>query len=130
MDSQGRADDPSGGPSAFEMLVRERWPRSKGGILGLAREIQSTSETIYSWFRGDNEPNMGHLAGLAKALGVSRAELVAALDGDPYPAPPVDSVEARLRALEAAVALLGLEGAAALQARSALRESAESAGGR
>lgn len=127
MDSQGRADEPSaGGPSEFEQLVRERWPRSKGGILGLAREIGSTTETIYAWFRGDNEPNMGHLAGLATALGVSPAALVAALDGDPYPAPPSDTVEARLRALEAAVALLGLEGVAALQERSARRESAGS----
>lgn len=92
----------------LERYVKARWTRRNGGILGLASEIGSSTETIYSWFRGDSEPSMAHLRAIADRLGVRRAVLVAVLDGDPLPG-EIDrlpeALEGRLRALEAALAL-------------------------
>lgn len=39
-------------------------------------------ETVYGWFRGDNDPSLGALATMAALLGVSRWEIVAAMDGE------------------------------------------------
>jgi transcriptional regulator with XRE-family HTH domain len=114
------ADTPAG--RRLEAFVRSRWTRQQGGIQGLASAIGSSTETVYSWFRGDAEPSMAHLRTLAEKLGATRSELVAILDGD-QAAQSVEldpeQLEVRLRALEAAVALLGLEAGEALRERRA-----------
>lgn len=78
-------------------------------MLKLAGEIGSSTETLYAWFRGDSEPSMAHLRELSDKLGVRRAVLVAILDGDPLPGESEqipESVETRLRAIEAELATL------------------------
>jgi hypothetical protein len=86
----------------LERYIKARWTRRNGGILGLANAIGSSTETIYAWFRGDNEPSMAHLRSVADNLGVRRAVLVAVLDGDPLPGESPD-LDARLRTLELTV---------------------------
>jgi hypothetical protein len=83
----------------LERYVKERWPRGKGGMRGLASVIGSSPETMYSWFRGDTEPGMAHLRELADKLETTRAILVAVLDGEP--ADVAEPIEVRLRAVEA-----------------------------
>lgn len=92
----------------LERYIKARWTRKQGGIVKLASEIGSSTETIYAWFRGETEPNMSHLRALAEKLGVRRSVLVAVLDGDPLPGETADpeSFGDRLRLLEATVARL------------------------
>ena len=52
-----------------------------------AKAIGTTAETLYSWFRGEAEPNLGYIREMAKVLGVRRSEIVAALDGEVPPVP-------------------------------------------
>jgi len=69
--------------SRLEDYIRARWTRRQGGILGLARKVNVSTETIYDWFRPNNHlPNLDHLAKLAKELNVSRSEILAAMDGE------------------------------------------------
>ena len=76
-------------------FIDQRWGRKQGGIRGLARELNTSTETIYEWFRGEREPNLDHVARLSKALGVGRYEIVAAMDGEG----PVVKVDTQLRDL-------------------------------
>ena len=62
--------------------VEAHWNRRKGGVRGLCRKLNASPETIYSWYRGETEPNLGSLEALATALEVRRWEIVAAMDGD------------------------------------------------
>lgn len=71
----------------LERYIRSRWDREQGGIRALADQAGISSDALYKWFRGDAEPSLEALAGLARALGVSRYELVAVYDGE---RPPVD----------------------------------------
>lgn len=66
----------------LEAYVKARW-RTVGqrGMVGFAEASGVTRETLYSYFRGDVEPRMGNLAAMARALGVNRADMVAAMDG-------------------------------------------------
>ena len=72
----------SGAGKRFETYVRARW-REVGsrGMRGLCREAGITPEQLYVWFRGEGEPRLDTLGELARALRVTRADLVAALDG-------------------------------------------------
>lgn len=99
-EASGEADEDTPG-RRLQLYIAARWTRPKGGMKGLAGVVGTTTETMYAWFRGDQEPNMGHLRAVADALGVRRAVLVAVMDGDPLPGEglPV-RVEARLRYLE------------------------------
>lgn len=82
MVSDGRTDDAPNAPGRrLERFVKDRWPRSKGRMRGLAKQVGTTAETLYSWFRGDSEPSMAHLRELARLLQVGRVELVAVIDG-------------------------------------------------
>jgi transcriptional regulator with XRE-family HTH domain len=63
-------------------LVDARWSRRQGGIRGLAARLGVSGETMYSWFRDDQDPSLDHLARLAEALGVRRYEIVAAMDAE------------------------------------------------
>lgn len=105
MDSQSRALQAERPPeqaagARLEAFIRLRWTRRDGGIKALAAGIGSSTETVYSWFRGDVEPNMGHLRELARMLNVSRSQIVAALDGEAEPL----EVETRLAAVEETLA--------------------------
>lgn len=130
MDRQGGTDQPDENTPGrrLERYIKGRWTRRQGGILGLASAINSSTETIYAWFRGDSEPSMAHLRELADKLGVRRAVLVAILDGDPLPgeAEQVSEVlEARLRAIEAELqSLREHTGAEESRGRSAPRATA------
>lgn len=102
----------------LEGYVKEHWTRRDGGIRKLAARMGTSAETLYAWFRGETEPNLAHLRSLAELLEVSRADLVAVMDGET----PAGAVEERLRALEAAVALLARSAAEAPQVPSAPRQ--------
>ena len=71
----------------LERFVRARWTRKQGGIRALATEAGIDKDTIYAWFRGDGEPSLSALRGLANALGVPRGEIVYAMDGHDEAAP-------------------------------------------
>jgi hypothetical protein len=83
----------------FEAFVRARWKSvGKGGIRGLSRQMNATPETIYAWFRRENEPQLGSLAQLAEALQTSRAEIVAAMDGYDLTAARRDAIAEEVQA--------------------------------
>lgn len=133
VDRQERAEGERDAPGArLERYIRARWTRREGGIRMLATQIGSSTETIYSWFRGDAEPSMAHLRALADALGVRRSVLVAVFDGDPLPGESLDAdqVESRLRAVEAGLALLARQAGAALPEPGAPRATTGSGGHR
>jgi hypothetical protein len=66
----------------LKRYIGDRWTRKQGGILGLARSMNVDTDTIYGWFRDERPPNLDHVAELARLLGVSRWEIVAAMDGE------------------------------------------------
>lgn len=75
--------------SRLERFVRARWTRHQGGIRKLADNAGIDKDTLYMWFRGDGEPSLSSLRGLATALNVERADIVAAMDGlEPQSAAP------------------------------------------
>lgn len=55
-----------------------------GWVTKLAREARVKRGTLYSWFEG-NEPSLGALGDVARYLKVTRAEMVAAMDGELAP---------------------------------------------
>jgi transcriptional regulator with XRE-family HTH domain len=62
--------------------IGARWTRKQRGIVGLAEAMNVDTDTIYGWFRDERPPNLDHIAELARLLGVSRWEIVAAMDGE------------------------------------------------
>lgn len=64
----------------LEAFVREHWT-GDGGMRGLCAAAGIAPETLYRWFRGETEPDLGSIRQLAAALEVGRAEIVAAIDG-------------------------------------------------
>jgi transcriptional regulator with XRE-family HTH domain len=66
----------------LEQFVRSRWGRKEGGIRGLAVAVETSADTIYHWFSGQNPPDVYQLGKLARALDVRRWQIVAAMDGD------------------------------------------------
>jgi transcriptional regulator with XRE-family HTH domain len=83
----------------LRQFIEARWGRGRGGMRGLCEASGITPETLYAWFRGDNEPSLGLLAQLAEALGVSRWEIVAAMDGEIAARPGDPRLEAYVRSL-------------------------------
>jgi len=78
----------------FERFARDHWT-GEGGMRGLCKEAGITPETLYRWFRGGTDPDLGSVRQLASALKVNRAELVAAIDGQlPPPNFQADLAEA------------------------------------
>lgn len=75
--------------SRLRDYIDARWSRSQGGILGLARQLNVSTETMYEWFRSEREPNLDHLTRLAEKLDVRRSAILAAMDGD-APVLPLD----------------------------------------
>lgn len=63
----------------LRVFVDARW---KGDIKALAAKAGVSRQTLYGWFRGAWRPEFDALRDLANALGVTRAEVVAAMDGD------------------------------------------------
>lgn len=110
---------------SFEAYIRGRWKAvgGKGGMRGLCAATGITPEALYGWFRGDVEPRLGNLTALAGVLGVSRAEIVAAMDGYDLEAARREVIA---REVEAAVAPLRalLRDAGLLQGATVLDEAA------
>jgi transcriptional regulator with XRE-family HTH domain len=48
----------------------------------LAEKLGAAPDTVYSWFRGEHPPDAFDLETLAGLLGVSRWEILAAMDGE------------------------------------------------
>ncbi len=69
-----------------------------GWVSALAREAHLQRQTVYLWFEGKADPSLESLGELARVTGRSRAEIVAAMDGQPD-----EPVEERVAALERAV---------------------------
>lgn len=66
--------------------IEARWeemghPRH-GMVVALAKESGVLRNTMTAWFTKSSTPRLDALAQVAKALRVTRAELVAAMDGD------------------------------------------------
>ena len=61
------------------------YPRARGGLRKLADDAKIGPETLYRWFRGTTEPDLGSLARVAAACKVRRVDLVAVMDGVPAP---------------------------------------------
>lgn len=77
--------EPEGRKLAGERLkdfVAARWTRKQGGIRKLAEKMGVAPDTIYSWFRGEHPPDAFDLEALAGLLGVSRWQILAAMDGE------------------------------------------------
>jgi transcriptional regulator with XRE-family HTH domain len=70
------------------------WPTQLSDQSGVKRA------TLYKWFRGASTPDLESLRAVAKIVGVSRAQLVAAMDGD---APVVQLDERTTQALDALI---------------------------
>jgi len=77
-----------------------RWSRGKGGILGLSKLLNTSTETMYEWFRDDREPGLDHLTRLAEVLneGATRSEILAVMDGEASPVRLDGPTRAALRA--------------------------------
>ena len=66
----------------LERYIKARWGRDRGGMRGLCKLTSFVPETLYTWFRGDNEPSLESLAEIAAVLGVTRSAILAAMDGE------------------------------------------------
>jgi transcriptional regulator with XRE-family HTH domain len=77
-------ENPDTPGSRLRAYIDDRWPRNKRGILGLAKVLNTSTETMYEWFRDDREPSLDHLTRLAEALneGATRSEILAVMDGE------------------------------------------------
>lgn len=69
-------------------FIHQHAPRDDGGLDGLAVRHNLRRQTPYEWASGKSRPNLRTLKPWAEALGVSRAAMVAAMDGDDLPIPP------------------------------------------
>lgn len=67
----------------LKAFIDQRWTRADGGITALAEAAGIRRPTLYAWFRAADAPELASLRAVASALGVTRAELVAAMDGTP-----------------------------------------------
>jgi transcriptional regulator with XRE-family HTH domain len=76
------AEQPDTPGDRLRALIDARWSRRQGGIKGLASRLNTSTETMYEWFRNEREPSLYHLARLGEVLRISRYEIVAAMDGD------------------------------------------------
>lgn len=79
-------------------FMHERTPRSEGGLDGFAERHGLRRQTPYEWASGKRKPNLETLRPWAAALGVTRAEMVAAMDSVAVPeqqeTPPPEWAEA------------------------------------
>lgn len=97
----------------LKAYIESRWTRAEGGMTALAEKASIRRPTLYAWFRAEDAPNMASLRTLAAALGVTRADLVAAMD-----ATPADAVTGLSESAVAALAgEIGAEVAGVLAAR-------------
>lgn len=73
----------------LQVFVIGRWKTigGKRGVTGIAQAAGINRDTLYHWFGGEGEPSLTAVSALAQALRVSRAEIVAAIDGQ---LPPPD----------------------------------------
>jgi transcriptional regulator with XRE-family HTH domain len=67
--------------SRLRLYVDRFYPRSRGGIEQLAEDAGLRRATLYAWFSGKASPDLASLTLLARTLGVTRAEIVAVMDG-------------------------------------------------
>lgn len=74
--------EPTTPGARLRAYIDARWSRKEGGIRGLSSQIGTTAETMYEWFRDEREPSLGYLRELADKLGVTRSQIVAAMDGE------------------------------------------------
>lgn len=84
----------------LKATLDELYPRGRGGLRKLADEAKVGPETLYRWFRGDSEPDLGTLRRVAAACKVSRTDLVAAMDDDRAEPPSWQQVAERLARVE------------------------------
>lgn len=83
-------DDPrAAAGQRFKRYLLERFAATggEGGVTGLERQSGVKRQQMHQWFTGAIEPQLGSLLKLAETLGVTRATLLAALDGQ---LPPPD----------------------------------------
>jgi len=81
----------------LERFVRSRWGRPQGGIRALAVAAETSADTIYHWFNGQNPPDVYQLGKLAEALEVKRWQIVAAMDGETEIVPLDDRTRQAIR---------------------------------
>lgn len=68
--------------------LADRFDGRYGWVTRLSRESGVKRGTIYGWFSGAAQPDLGTLAQIATSLKVPRAALVAAMDDEPLSDPP------------------------------------------
>lgn len=106
-------------------FMRLHAPRAEGGLDGVALRHNLRRQTPYDWASGTRKPNLGTMGAWAKALGVTRAEMVAAMDATP-PETLSELSEAQVLAL---VEEIGEEVVAALASRLPQRLGAKTRAG-
>lgn len=109
----------------LKAFIEGRWTRADGGMTSLAVKAGVRRPTLYAWFRAEDAPNMASLRTLAGALGVTRAEIMAAMDST-----PLDAINGLSEATVAELAGdIGREVGSALARRLQLHNDAIAPGG-
>lgn len=83
--------------SRLRAYLSEQMGNRYGWPTRLAKKSGVKRATLYKWFRDASQPDLASLADIARALNVSRAEIVAAMDGQA----PVVRLDERTRELMA-----------------------------
>lgn len=94
---------------------------------GLAATMSVSTESMYAWFRGDVEPQLGSITKIADALGVSRVAVLAAMDGELVE--PSEETTRRIAREEARAALQEAIAAGRLQVPAEPRRGSRRGGG-
>lgn len=76
----GMASDAQKRGRRLRQYVLDHWSGARG-VSGIADKSGINRDMLYAWFNGESEPSLDRLTPLAAALEVTRAELVAAIDG-------------------------------------------------
>lgn len=78
--AEDRTPEPETPGRRLERYIHAHIKRGTGGIRGFCSRSGLTPEVLYSWFRGETEPQLGSITKMANALEVSRVEILAAMD--------------------------------------------------
>lgn len=113
--------DATGG-ARLRRLLADAFGDGHGWVTALANKTGLRRGTMYQWFNGGAEPTLETLRALSEATGLPRWRMVAAMDGQVEDQEA--ETEARLRAMEAGLAVLAQRAGVALPERSAPREKA------
>jgi transcriptional regulator with XRE-family HTH domain len=122
------SDDRVAAAKRLRRFLLDLWTErgGDGSVNGLADATGVKRQQMYEWFSASVEPNLGSLEKLSKGLGVTRAEIVAAMDGQlPPPDWRRELREAIAGAISDQVEEAGRRGAEAALARAGLRGPAQ-----